>query len=129
MADNTLARVKRAAENRRRMDVQWRNAIKQAVDAGCSLREVGRAAGVTHVRVLHIINGSPPADPVYHKAHRAVEKARGAAKECSRCGPTDPDKFYEWANLTGNYADVTDYERMCRTCHRRYDKERRLRGE
>jgi hypothetical protein len=31
----------------------------------------------------------------------------------------------EWANLTGNYADIDDYERMCVLCHRNFDAARR----
>lgn len=32
---------------------------------------------------------------------------------------------FHWANLTGDYADVNDYARMCVPCHRRFDAERR----
>ena len=31
----------------------------------------------------------------------------------------------EWANLTGEYQDVTDYARMCVSCHRKFDAARR----
>ena len=44
--------------------------------------------------------------------------------QCERCGTTDPTKRYEWANLTGHYEDVADYERMCKSCHERYDRAR-----
>lgn len=127
MDDDILARVSRATAAKDRADLMWRAAIKQAVEDGESLRSVGRAANVTHVRVLQITrDDQPKPDPAYARAHNAVRKARGAASECSRCGTTDPDKIYEWANLTGNYADVMDYERMCRSCHRQYDKSRRV---
>jgi hypothetical protein len=53
--------------------------------------------------------------------HRRVAKARGRPAKCERCGATDSSLRYEWANLTGNYEDISDYERMCRTCHKRYD--------
>jgi hypothetical protein len=36
-----------------------------------------------------------------------------------------PATRYEWANLTGSYGDPGDYERMCVTCHRRFDAARR----
>ena len=36
----------------------------------------------------------------------------------------DPSCTYDWANLTGDYADVSDFARMCRSCHRRYDNAR-----
>jgi hypothetical protein len=29
--------------------------------------------------------------------------------------------------LTGNYADISDYARMCTSCHRSYDADRRKR--
>lgn len=107
-------------------EAEWRDRIREAVAAGESLRAVAGAAGITHVRVLQIVRNDPPQhDAAYLRAHRAVDKARGKPKECSVCGATDPEKVYEWANLTGNYDDVSDYARMCRKCHRAYDRERR----
>lgn len=61
----------------------------------------------------------------YAALHYRVEAARGKPKECGRCGCTDEAMRYEWANLTGNYADVDDYERMCVFCHRQLDAGRR----
>lgn len=60
----------------------------------------------------------------YAALHYRVEAQRGKPQECSVCERTDNGTCYEWANLTGNYWDVTDYSRMCRKCHRAYDKER-----
>ena len=42
-------------------------------------------------------------------------------QECERCGTTDPARSYDWANLTGDYDNPDDYERMCRSCHWRFD--------
>lgn len=54
----------------------------------------------------------------YAALHKRVERARGLAKDgACRCGVTAID----WANLTGRYDDINDYERMCRPCHRAYD--------
>jgi hypothetical protein len=64
-------------------------------------------------------------DANYQALHLRVESARGKPSRCERCSRTDSDGRYEWANLTGNYADVDDYERMCVLCHRRFDAERR----
>jgi hypothetical protein len=61
----------------------------------------------------------------YQALHLRVETARGKPTECQRCGLIDPASRYEWANLTGNYQDIEDYERMCVSCHRRYDAQRR----
>jgi hypothetical protein len=57
----------------------------------------------------------------YGAFHKRVKAARGAPSACEQCGTSDPSKTYDWANLTGNYQDVNDYARMCRSCHRGYD--------
>jgi hypothetical protein len=59
----------------------------------------------------------------YSALHHRVEVARGKPHYCSVCGTMDAS-VYEWANLTGKYEDVMDYARMCRKCHRKYDKNR-----
>lgn len=61
----------------------------------------------------------------YVALHRRVHVARGMPNVCDVCGTTDPALSYDWANLTGNYADIYDYRRMCRSCHRCYDAARR----
>jgi hypothetical protein len=125
-----LVKVKRATTRKRNAESAWRNAIQEAVSEGESLRSIGEAAGVTHVRVLQIVRSEPASDWAYHAAHRKVESARGKPRRCSDCLTSDPDKIYEWASLTGDYANVMDYKRLCRTCHRRFDKARKiLRGE
>ena len=63
-------------------------------------------------------------DATYQAFHKRVETARGRPSLCSRCGVTEASAF-DWANLTGRYEDVNDYERMCRSCHRPYDRARR----
>lgn len=67
-------------------------------------------------------NSSWKQDPGYQALHIRVEVARGKPKHCEECGTSDPGKYYDWANLTGNYADVKDYKRMCRSCHHIFDK-------
>lgn len=59
----------------------------------------------------------------YAAYHKRVEAARGKPHYCEVCGDMDKD-VYEWANLTGDYSNVMDYSRMCRSCHREYDKRR-----
>lgn len=62
----------------------------------------------------------------YQALHVRVARRRGKPSRCSRCGSeNEHGVVYEWANLTGRYEDVDDYERMCRSCHRRYDNSRR----
>lgn len=60
----------------------------------------------------------------YDAFHLRVYKERGKPKSCEVCGCHDK-KYYDWANLTGNYSNVNDYKRMCRSCHRKYDISRR----
>lgn len=57
----------------------------------------------------------------YAAFHKRVEAARGKPKRCEVCGTEENNKHYDWANLTGNYQDVTDYKRMCRSCHWKFD--------
>lgn len=59
----------------------------------------------------------------YQALHLRVQAARGKPSRCSACETTE-GKF-EWANLTGKYADVSDYIRLCIPCHRRFDADRR----
>lgn len=58
----------------------------------------------------------------YQACHMRVIAARGRPSECEECGTTDSNKYYDWANLTGNYHDVDDYRRLCRSCHWELDK-------
>jgi len=66
----------------------------------------------------------PESDP-YMRNHARVRSLRGQPKKCEICATEDPREFYEWANLSGKYDDPGDYKRMCRKCHRQYDKSRR----
>jgi len=58
--------------------------------------------------------------------HMRLRRQRGTPQHCTVCGTSDPNKWYDWANLTGKYDDFDDYKRMCRQCHRAYDKARRI---
>src|SRR6267143_3739147 len=61
----------------------------------------------------------------YWALHERVRRRRGTPQHCEDCGKSGPGRKYEWANLTGNYADPMDYRRLCTPCHRRFDKSRR----
>lgn len=64
----------------------------------------------------------------YKALHLRVATARGKPSFCGECGATEGR--FEWANLTGRYEDVWDYQRMCVPCHRAYDfKGRRPNGQ
>ena len=54
--------------------------------------------------------------------HRRLYRAFGQPNKCDECGTTDPAKTYDWANLTGDYDNPSDFKRMCRSCHSKFDK-------
>ena len=61
----------------------------------------------------------------YTALHYRLRNIRGSPQKCEICGRTEDGLYHEWANLTGNYADIYDYKRMCRSCHRRFDLARK----
>lgn len=61
----------------------------------------------------------------YNALHGRVIAKLGRACRCETCGSTEEGKRYDWANLTGDYANIGDYRSMCRSCHLRYDNARR----
>ena len=61
----------------------------------------------------------------YQALHLRVQAECGKPLVCMRCGITGVGPRYEWANVSGDYADINDYVRMCQPCHRRYDAARR----
>lgn len=101
----------------------------QAGLPGFKVRNIMRRHGIETRRAI-ARDQRGPRNPVwrgdaalYNAMHLRVVAARGRPSLCERCGQTN-GKF-EWANLTGAYADPADYARMCQPCHRRYDAERR----
>lgn len=65
----------------------------------------------------------------YAAFHYRVISARGRPQKCDVCGTADPDKVYDWANLTGAFHLIEDYERMCRSCHWTFDKKHKNLGK
>lgn len=59
----------------------------------------------------------------YAALHKRVEIKRGKPCTCDHC--TKASGRFEWANVSGNYADVNDYIRLCISCHRKFDAKRR----
>lgn len=62
----------------------------------------------------------------YSALHYRVSRRRGKPSRCEQCGLDDPARMYHWANLTGRYEDPSDYQRMCSSCHKRFDTARQL---
>lgn len=60
-------------------------------------------------------------DASYSAKHYWVERQLGKPEVCEECGITTAKK-YEWANISGLYhRDITDYKRLCTSCHRLFD--------
>ena len=57
----------------------------------------------------------------YGAVHYKVRQLRGKPNECEDCGESSEDKHYEWANISGDYADIYDYKRLCKSCHNIFD--------
>lgn len=69
-----------------------------------------------------------PGSNPYARYHHRVRQLRGSPHKCEVCGIDSTRKQYDWANLTGKYEDPGDYKRMCKNCHRAYDKNRVMRA-
>ncbi len=57
----------------------------------------------------------------YSGIHHRCEVERGKPCHCEVCGTTDPSKNYDWANINGDYTSTTNFKRMCRSCHWKFD--------
>lgn len=59
----------------------------------------------------------------YGGLHAWVRRKRGNPKECARCGFTSDNTFqFHWANVSHEYKrDLSDWARLCVSCHREYD--------
>ena len=53
--------------------------------------------------------------------HKRIEEEFGKPKICAICGTTNEGLTYDWACLTGDYNNIKDYKRLCRSCHKKYD--------
>lgn len=54
--------------------------------------------------------------------HEWVYRVLGSPKECEFCGGNEN---LEWSNKSGTYMrDITDWQRLCKKCHGRYDFEK-----
>ena len=58
----------------------------------------------------------------YQALHIRVQQLRGKPQKCEQCGVEGPGRSYDWANLTGQYDDPSDYKRLCRSCHWKLDR-------
>jgi hypothetical protein len=57
----------------------------------------------------------------YSGIHMWVRQQLGTPSKCETCKTTRPTR-YHWANKSQKYLrDLTDYIRLCPSCHRKYD--------
>jgi hypothetical protein len=108
---------------------QGRTQAEIALDTGTSQRFVWRlmrncgikARIAAKRRQSGSANSSWKGDAAGYKAlHLRVAMSRGKPSLCEECGTTSARR-YEWASISGNYADPKDYRRLCASCHRRAD--------
>jgi len=53
--------------------------------------------------------------------HNWVQRHRGKPRVCEKCRTTEA-KQYDWANISQEYKrDLSDWIRLCRSCHAKYD--------
>lgn len=62
--------------------------------------------------------------PGYLAIHAWIARQLGKPKECSKCGfASDNGRQFHWANISGEYLrDITDWVRLCVSCHFKMDK-------
>lgn len=61
----------------------------------------------------------------YRAIHNWMETLLGKPSKCDHCHITTAKRF-DWANVSGQYKrDVSDWLRLCRSCHRKYDDGKR----
>jgi hypothetical protein len=57
--------------------------------------------------------------------HEWVRRRLGRPSHCVFCGLNDPNRKYQWSNISGKYLrDINDYQRLCIPCHKKFDLER-----
>lgn len=59
LSDADRRRLERLTRRKAKADAEWRDAIREIVDRGASLREVGDAADISHTAVKFIAHGRP----------------------------------------------------------------------
>jgi hypothetical protein len=63
----------------------------------------------------------------YRPLHTWVERQLGKPEQCSFCGKKGNGHRMHWANISGKYLRVvSDWMRLCPSCHKNYDKKRKL---
>ncbi len=98
----------------------WRLMLRHGIDARVAAKR--DQAGPKN----HMWKGD---EAGYSAFHERLTRKRGQPKKCEQCGTTDPERSYDWANLTGKYEEPSDYKRMCRSCHWKHDLKHKNLGQ
>jgi hypothetical protein len=131
---------KKKASEQRRSKIDG-DSVRELYQFGMTQEEVARVMGVTQKVIFNAmkrlsiprrrrvkrnqkvdLNSSwKGSEATYAAFHYRIKSMFGSPKKCEACGTTSPDVVYDWANMTGNYEDPSDYKRMCRSCHFKHD--------
>lgn len=79
-------------------------------------------------RVIGVSNGKWKGDDVgYGGLHTWVSRKLGKPNTCEFCGKSGlTGQKIQWANKSGRYhRNVNDWLRLCRSCHRKYDSNKK----
>lgn len=92
---------------------------------GCLAREISGAMAAARIGDAHPNWKGNEAD--YSTQHSWIGRRKPKSGQCSACGVTGVST--EWANISGEYKrDVSDYEELCISCHRRLDRQGNVRA-
>ncbi len=101
-------------EYRTRMSILMRSKMTREVRAKISTSMSGEKA--------HNWKGNKVG---YQALHVWVRKTLGEPRVCGVCS-TQTAKKYEWANISREYLrKVDDWQRMCTSCHHKFDESRK----
>jgi predicted transcriptional regulator len=67
----------------------------------------------------------------YQARHKWIYSHYGSINFCQLCFEKSINKYkYDWANISGEYKrDISDWVRLCRKCHKNFDKDYSKIGE
>lgn len=67
-------------------------------------------------------------DITYGSLHQWVARELGRPTRCSGCGIDGlTGSKIHWSNISGDYKrELSDWQRLCVSCHKRYDRSRRI---
>lgn len=62
----------------------------------------------------------------YRAIHTWLQRTFGTPNTCEQCGKKGTGHSIQWANVSKKYQrDRSDWKRLCASCHKRYDLERK----